>query len=82
MNICIFETAYPTHLTVTSQQLDAFEKTSCRLTTEAILTAAAVVCVCVRSVALSRNVVEGSRVSSVNATECPCFSFPLISKQS
>ena len=82
MNICIVETTYPTHLTVTSLGLDAFERTSCRLTLEAILTVAAVVRVCVRTVALDRNVVEGIRVSSVNATECPCFSFPLISKQS
>jgi uncharacterized protein YfaT (DUF1175 family) len=67
MNVCIVQTACPTQLTLTSQQLDAVEKPWCRLTREAILIAAAVVCVGVCMAAVDRNVMEGIPGSSVNA---------------
>jgi hypothetical protein len=77
MNVCIIETACPTHLTVMSRQSDAVEKPCCRLTREALRIEAAMVRVIVRLMALDRNVAEGIRVSSVNATEWPSSSFPL-----
>jgi len=73
--LCVVETACATRLTVTSRQSDAFEKPRCRLTREALRIEATVVHVIVHLMALGRNVAEGIRVSSVNATEWPSSSF-------
>ena len=58
MSVCIVHTACPTHLTVTSQLLDASEKPWCRLTREALQIEAAAVCAVVFMVDVGRNVVK------------------------
>jgi len=77
MSVCIVHTACPTHLTVTSQLLDASEKPWCRLTREALQIEAAAVCAVVFMVDVGRNVVERNCVSSGDATKCPSFPSPL-----
>jgi hypothetical protein len=59
MKVCIVKTACPTHLTLTSQRLDAIEKPWFRLTRKAIQINATVVCIGVCKVALGRNLAEG-----------------------